>query len=294
MKCWYTTSRHGILDNSYQTPAEFKSTCRVVNYKGTLFLFYIGSEGDEHDDVCFTIKPSAAGWRNSGDVGAESYSGPPVGFVFKDKLYVLCSGKHPVRELRVSPRIAEYDDLSGRFFVSEFAIPFAGVPSLVELNGRLYMFYKESDGSSVWWRSTTDIATWSQPQTVKVDGVTTLTMERDLVAINYQGLIHLVASLDGTEGTVLIKFDGDSTWSRARVLIDTPATSTPGLVVHNGLLRIVFSGLIKDKNDRALHQYCYDGNSLSAPEVSLNLGAKFDVSMAVQDGLLYVMYHGNN
>lgn len=292
MKCWYTSSRYGILNNSYSTSADMKSTCRVVNYKGTLFAVYI-REGDG-DKVGFIIKPSAAGWASPLDVGAESHSGTPAVFVFKNKLYVLCSGEYHARELITAPKLAEYDDLSGRFSVSDFATQFDGTPSLVELNGRLYMFYKGVEGSSILWKSTTDMSTWSEPQAVKIDGVNDLRTELEPVAISYQGLIHLVANMGGAQGTMLIKFDGDSAWARGRVFIEAPYSSTPGLAVHNGLLRIVFSGLIDARSDRALHQYCYDGNSLSAPDVSLNLGAKYEVSMAVQDGLLYVLYHGQD
>lgn len=292
MKCWYTSSRYGILNNSNPTSADIKSTCRVVNYRGSLFAVYITEGVGDH--VSFIVKPSGAQWESPLDVGTESLSGAPDVFVFKDKLYVLSSGYHHPRELTVSPRLAVYDDLGGRFSVSDFSTQFAGVPSLVELNGHLYMFYKDLGSNIVLWKSTTDMTSWSEPQAVKVDGVYDLVTDLDPIAISYQGLIHLFSNSGSKEGTSLIKFDGGSAWTRARVFVEKSFSSTPGLAVHNGLLRIVFSGLITPQGDRALHQYCYDGNSLSARDVSLNLGAKFAVSMAVQDGLLYVLYHGKN
>ncbi|MCY1449500.1 hypothetical protein D9M71_662390 [compost metagenome] len=64
------------------------------------------------------------------------------------------------------------------------------------------------------------------------------------------------------------------------------------MAIHNGLLKLVFSGWKGNLGSRALDLFCYDGNVVSEPDTSLALGAKFQVSMAVQDGVLCVLYHG--
>jgi len=292
MKCWYTLSRFGILNNSYATPADIKSDCCVVNYKGTLFCAYIAEGSDQN--VKFISKPSAAGWGNPLEVGAESLSGSPAVFVFRNKLYVLCSGRHIVREQSVSAHLAEYDDLTGRFTVTEFAAQFVGGPSLVEHNEQLYMFYKEPDSTTVLWKSTRDMVNWSEAKPVKIDGALNLSCALDPVAISYQGLIHLVANNELGKGSLLIKFDGDTAWTRARTWITRDYSSPPGLAIHNGLLKVAFSGWKGNLSTRAIDLYGYDGNAISEPDTSMRLGAKFRVSMAVQDGILYVLYHGQD
>ncbi len=122
-----------VLSNSLATPADMKYGCRVVNYKGTLFCSYIADGEDEH--VSFITKPSAASWSAPVEIGIESLSGPPAIFVFNNKLYVLCSGQHHPRELSVSAKLGEYDDLSGGFNAIDFPIQFSGGPSVVEHNG---------------------------------------------------------------------------------------------------------------------------------------------------------------
>lgn len=292
MKIWCTSSRYGILNNSTSLPADLKSGCRLVNYKGALFCAYI-SEGDGYQ-VKVIVKPSGSGWENPIEVGAESLSGVPSIFVFNDKLYVLCSGEIHPRELTVAARLAAYDDLSGTFTVTDFSTSVDGTPSLVTLNGKLHMFYKELGSRQVLWKSTRDMVTWSDAQVVTSDGATALMCACDPAAISYQGLIHLMARDESSQGTRLLKFDGESAWTRASTLIDSNYGYAPGMTVHNGLLKMAFTAWKKDLNNRAIFQYSYDGNALSTVDISLNLGAKFDVSMAVQDGILYVLYHGQD
>lgn len=134
------------------------------------------------------------------------------------------------------------------------------------------MFYTVPGTTTVLWKTTRDMLTWSEAKTLKMDSTLELSCTLDPVAISYQGLIHIVANNELGKGSLLLRFDGDAAWTRAKSFIGQDYSSSPGMAIHNGLLKLVFSGWKGNLGSRALDLFCYDGNVVSEPDTSLALG----------------------
>ncbi|MGE8418457.1 hypothetical protein [Pseudomonas sp.] len=296
MKCWYTYSRSGILSNQFSFSVNMEYPGKIINHKGVLFLFYVaeGNGGTDGGARLMTKVSVADAWSDPVGIEFGTFLHEAMSvFTFKDKLYVLCSGDAPSYDLVTPPRLAEYDELTGAFTVANFSTDYRRGASFVENNGRLYMFYKAPGTTALLWRSTGDMATWSTPRSVKIDGVRDLHPAVEPAVISYHGLIHLIVKSGTQPGWELMRFDGESAWACTRTFIGKDHPSSPGVAIHNGLLKVAFSDT-RPNGSRGLDLYAYDGNSLSSPESSFELGAQFQVSMAVQDDYLYVVYRGRS
>jgi len=290
-KIWTTSSPHGILDHSFPTAGATEEACRVAHFRGRLYCVYIDGVR-ELDGIKVISKASTAGlWSQPAVVSETPARWAPCIFTFRDQLHVLYATTLGTTDLLT------LDEASGLFvFNRALNLSLEMTPSLAEVAGRLLMFFHVHENAvNVWQRSTLDLKEWSRSETVKVDGVHSLHSYLSPVAITYQRLIHLVYK-DSAGGFHLLKFDGVRQWSRAQRLLDNDYPCSPAAVVHNGLLKLLFTQATAasegPKAHYEIHQYAYDGNVLGPVTVSTALGATNSPGAAVQDGVLHVLYRG--
>lgn len=284
MKLWYSASEHGILDHSLVTTAQSSTTCRVATYGNRLFCVYLAP--DTHV-VTFIGKTADTGWSAPVDVVDRLPArGTPTAFVFNDRLQVVFNA---AQGESVSIR-ATYDNERNDFPTQRLGVPFKGTPSFVQLDATLHMFYVLEDSDNIVHRYSTDAVQWSRPALLKHANGSGVLSNLNPVAVVYQGLIHVFyKALDGN--FYLTKFDGNTAWTRPRVFINDSYGHSPGAVVHNGMLNLVFS----ERADAAaydLYHYRYDGNCLSPVTLSSNLAARESIGLGVLSGKLHAVYCG--
>lgn len=284
MKLWYSASEHAILDHSYVTPAQASTSCKLATYADTLFCVFL--EQDTHR-VQYLSKTADTAWTAPADVVDRLPArGTPSVFVFNERLHVVFNA---VQGASVAIR-ATYDDTRHDFPTQRLGVSFRSTPAFVQFKAKLHMFYLLEDSDSIGYRSSPDAVQWSRPALVKhVNGIGAVSHVNP-VAVVYQGLIHVVyKTLDGK--FYLTRFDGDRAWTRSRVFIPVDYGHSPGVVVHNGLLHLLFA----DNAGAATHDlyhYCYDGNALSPVTLSSNLAATQSIGVGVLAGKLHAVYCG--
>ncbi|OLS58906.1 hypothetical protein [Pseudomonas putida] len=283
-KLWASVSPHGILDNTCATSAVTDGSCRMVSHQGTLYCVYIDGPGNPGPIKCIT-RTSIADWGEPKTIGEVHSKFPPSIFVFNERLHLLIAGVFGKTLLMT------LNPASGQFELDHWTdMNISETASAAVLSGRLHLFYQTPDGSNLLHRSTTDLKVWTKPVYVKSDGKNTARSWISPLAITYQGLIHLVyKEVDGDFR--LIRFDGDSHWTRGSRLLADNFHHSPAGVVHNGLLKLLFSDKVGYPT-YDIHQYAYDGNVLGPATISTELGAAKSVGAAVLDGVLHVLYRG--
>ncbi|WP_175649409.1 hypothetical protein [Pseudomonas sp. Marseille-P9899] len=290
MHIFYTSSAHGILNHSLQTPASTRGGCGVAVHGGTLFCVYI-DEFDIWGQVKVITKTEQGAWTAPVDLGPRIYaSQAPAIFTVGKNLYVFVVVKGA--DGSSACWRFTYDDATGAFMMGPLPnlTNITRPPSFVEMDGMLYMFYSRPN-KIIAWRKTRDFTTWSDEQWIYEEGANLLLCENPPTVIWYQGLIHVFAT-DTNGNHQLLKFDGGTNWTRPRLFIAEKYTHPPSAVVHNGLLKVVFNGPASAPNRRDLFQYGYDGNATSPPTVSSNLMATERVGLGVLAGRLYALYRG--
>lgn len=293
-------SLHGIFQGFSTLGEHAIDGCRIAQHKGSLFCVYVGT----NREIMYAIKPSSAPWQtpllakhdsaHDGYMAIEPVENPvPAAFSlasnnvpslvsFKDALWMIYTDDAGSTVFR------RWDEHRSEFIlIRERALTVQQSASFAQLNDTLYMFYKVASSNNIICASTTDMEHWSRPRLIKKDGINTVTSNVSPAAITYQGLIHLVYK-DTKGGFYLVKSDGEH-WTGAIALIPADYTHSPGIAVHNGLLKLVFCNL-PNAASSALYQYSYDGNALSPVMPSTLLSATGTPALSTQDGKLIVTY----
>lgn len=290
-KIWTTSSPHGILDHSYITAATTEEACRVAHFKGRLYCVYIDGIR-EFGTVKVISKASSAGlWSEPVVVSETPPRWAPCIFTFRDRLHIVFASTLGTTDLLT------LDEPSGLFvFNRTLDIFLEMTPTVAQVAGRLQLFHHlHDDAVNIWRRSTLDLKDWTRGETVKSDGLSAVRSNLSPVAVTYQRLIHLIYK-DVAGGFYLIKFDGVQQWTRAQLLLREDYPHSPAAVVHNGLLKLLFTQATAESQGPdvhyEIHQYAYDGNVLGPLAVSTGLGATNSPGAAVQDGVLHVLYRG--
>lgn len=283
-KIWATVSPHGILDNTCATAAVTDDSCRVASHRGTLYCVYVDGPGLP-GPIRYITRTALSDWSEPKALGELHSHFCPAIFTFAERLHVLVPG------VLGRAALMTLNPTSGQFELDSWLdMNMAATPSSAVLAGRLYLFFKLKDSTNLQYRSTSDLANWSKAAYVKSDRSNTARSHQSAVTITYQGLIHLFYK-DVGGNFYLIRFDGDGHWTRGQQLLQERFNHTPAAVVHNGLLKLLFS----DKQGVAeydIHQYAYDGNVLGPATVSTELGAAKSIGAAVLDGVMHVLYRG--
>lgn len=293
-------SLHGIFQDFSTLGEHAIDGCRIALHKDSLFCVYAGA----NREIMYAIKPPSAPWgaplsakhdsAHDGYTAVEPVENPaPVVFSlssnnipslvsFQDALWLIYTDDDKSTVFR------RWDEHRIEFtLVRKRPWPVQQSASFAQLKDKLYMFYKVESSNNIFYISTTDMVNWSTPALIKKDGINTVTTYVSPAAITYQGLIHLVYK-DTKGGFYLVKSDGEH-WTGAIALTPADYTHSPGIAVHNGLLKLVFCNLLNAASS-ALYQYSYDGNALSPAMASTLLSATGTPALGTQDGKLIVTY----
>lgn len=283
MHLYSTSSVHGILDHTERLPGQTEGSCRVVEFSGRLFCVYV--EGTSRlGRPSYISRSAASNWTEPQPVidGVRCREAPHP-FVYGGKLHVLVCSEGGIVSL------STYDEARGTFGGAVVQkMEYSLTPCTAVLKGTLHVFYRWGRGY-IGHYSTTDLAKWRRENyTIADAGVPALT-NLCPVAITYQGLIHLVyKSRNG--GFYLVNYDDNAHSTRPRLLVSEDYGHSPGITVHNGLLKLLFSSKADMPFD--LYAYGYDGNALSVPTRSSALSATESPSATVLDGTLVACYRG--
>jgi hypothetical protein len=277
MNLQVTTNSQGILSGSTSIAPNTAAGCRATLHNGTLFCVY---RADTFGRVQIIKKPQGEAWQSPEPQSRMSAIELPVLVSFNDTLYLFYKAADEVTY------VCTYDERLGRFKQTEqLDVVVVETPSFAVLNGVLNMFYKTPAGRNIYHRRTTDVHSWAEQPIIKKDGVNTAITELSPVAITYQNLIHLIYQDDDSSETLLQKTDG-GVWSGPARLVAKHYAHSPGVAVHNGLLKLIYADA-----SHVLHQYAYDGNAISpvVPSTSLKCDTA-SPALAVQDGFLTALY----
>lgn len=272
----YTQNLHGIQSGSRLLGEASSGGCRMVLHKGTLYCAYvIGGMVRISSRRAFSALWSV-GTPNTSFVGTAI----PGLVSFDDRLVIVYTNASG------NAVVCQYNETTQTF--TQMSVLTGGLtqtPTFAVLHGVLHMFYKRPGYASIFHTTTTDLVSWTGWTTVLKDNVNNAYSHLSPVATLYQNLIHLIYKDRDDQKVYLQKADGEN-WTSSILLIEKPYDHSPGLTVHNGLLKLIFIG-----NDRRLDQYTYDGNAISPviPSSGLQSGPG-SPGLAVQDGALVAVF----
>jgi hypothetical protein len=274
----YTQNLHGIFSGSTLLDEASSESCRMVLHKGILYCAYL-SGGEIR---LSSRQSSSAQWSlGTPSTGLVSTTLPGLAS-FKGQLVIV------YKNTSGNIAVCKYDETAQTFTqTAELTDGLSQTPTFSVLNGVLFMFYKHSGFSSVFYRTTINLVTWTTWKTLQKDKDNNISTYLSPVATLYQSLIHLIYEDRDDKKVYLLKSDGEN-WTSSILLINRRYGHSPGLTVHNGLLKLIFIG----KNNR-LDQYTYDGNAVS-PVIPSNgiLCGPGSPGMAVQNGALVAVFPG--
>lgn len=304
MKLNSTENIHGIMQGFSTLTTEAEDGCRTALHNGTLFCVYLG----KGRKITYLRKAQNSEWgapvvlayptpSNSNYVTEEqsinndqSYTSVystaqdniPSLVSFNNKLWLIYTDEFGSTEFRT------WDESHAAFvYVRQRALNIGESATFAQINNMLYMFYKLHDSSNIYFTHTLDMEHWSEPALIKKDGINAAKTYLSPVAITYQGLIHLIYK-DREGGFFLLKSDG-KIWTSPIAFIGADYGHSPGIAVHNGLLKLVFCNLAKAATP-VLYQYGYDGNAISPVVASTMLSAGGSPALSTQNGKLAVTY----
>lgn len=278
MKLNSTENLHGILQGFSTLTADTEGDCRTALHNGTLYCVYVG----EGRKIKYMTKPQNANWGRPTTLEGNTISTNLPSLVsFNNRLWLINTDEQ-------STVIRVWDESHAAFLYRRRQTPnIDQSATFAQLNNKLYIFYKVRDGHNIYCTTTLDMENWSKSIPIKKGGPNTINTYTSPVAITYQGLIHLFYK-DTQGGFFLLKSDGEN-WTSPIPFIVADYGHSPGIAVHNGLLKLVFCNL-SNTPSRVLYQYCYDGNSLSPVVASTMLSASGSPALSTQDGQLIAVY----
>ncbi|QVM89501.1 hypothetical protein JYG34_15860 [Pseudomonas entomophila] len=297
-------ARQGLLNASQTMTIETQKSCRVTVLKDKLYCVYVVDE----DQLFITSRTRAGAWSESEDLGTRSLSGLPAVFTHDDKVYVHASGDYsdPTLGMSSGTTLCIYNPVNGALD-RKIAYGTYGTPSVVEHRGRFHMFWRQNPAGQVLCANSTNGSYWYPGPGLYPDGAgqPTLKSSRDVVACVYQGLIHVFYMTEA--GLCLIRFDGESGWSRGQLFIDKFYTEMPSVVVHDGMLIVAFADTSQDGigntisvlpgaqslgNEGGIDLYRYDGHVVSSVDRSIGIVAEGAPACGVLDGELNLIFPG--
>lgn len=281
MKISSTENIHGILQSSTTLASDAITgrSCRTALHNGILYCVYLNNQRK----IMYIMKPQYANWGTPIMLEPATVSENTPSLVsFNGLLWLTYTNTSGSTVFRV------WDESKATFlYVREKQIEVSQSASFAQVNDKLHMFYKLSASSNIFSASTSDMETWTRPVTIKKDGIKSISTNLSPVAITYQGLIHLIYK-DSEGGFFLLKGDGER-WTSRIALISADYYHSPGIAVHNGLLKLIFTNF-SSIPPFDLSQYSYDGSSLSPVVASTLLSACESPALSTQDGTLIATF----
>lgn len=303
MKLNSTENMHGIMQGFSTLTADANDGCRTAVHNGVLYCVYLSGRRE----IMYMIKRPNMNWENPVVLehasARNAYSIDPLpadaqsSFVAE---YITRKGNLPsLVSFNNLLWLIYTDDIGTTVFRAwsenhatflpehQQELDIEHSASFAQLNNTLYMFYKYHGNSDIYYSHTSDMEHWSTPFIIKTDHSDTIASNLSPVAITYQGLIHLFYK-DQHGGFFLLKSDGEH-WTSPIAFISGDYLHSPGITVHNGLLKLAFCSL-SHAPSTALYQYTYDGNALGPVVASMQLRAGGSPALNTQDGKLIATY----
>ncbi|MFK0095134.1 hypothetical protein [Pseudomonas sp. NPDC090592] len=273
----YSQNLHGILSRSTLLDETSSQDCRMVRHNDVLYCVYFNG-----DEIRMLSRRPSSAWTSVTAITGKTSANVPGLVSFKDDLVMVYGD---ATNMTV---VCRYNEASRTFItMAHIQAQLSQTPAFAALNGILHMFYKVQNSSNIMYATTSDLINWSQMPVVKNNGNQSLLTYMSPVAATYQNLIHLIYQDKADKRYYMLKCDGEN-WTSSISLIDKRYPHSPGLCVHNGLLKLLFSG-----DGSKLDQYCYDGNAVSPLVSSIKLDCgEGSPALAVQQGALVAVYAG--
>ncbi|MFJ4434116.1 hypothetical protein ACIPZG_24660 [Pseudomonas sp. NPDC089395] len=299
-------SHLGLLNASLPLPVCSPKGCRLLAMGNVLYCFYLG-DGNE---VMMTSRLATGAWSVPVDLKFPSLSGLPAVYGYNGRIHVFTSAEanNPITRTNGSKVLHWQSGEDIRIHLN-LSMNVFGSPSVAELNGKLYVFWREPGYGELRWGNSTTGIDWLRQGHVHPEGQSRLARSLwDPVVCTYQRLLHVFYQSE--QGLSLIRFDGDSGWSRGQLLVDKPYHCMPAVFVHDGLLTLAYANLqsadqtlsvtapteqsMGDLHDGdvegTLDLYRYDGNVLGRVDRSIGMVVKGVPAAAVVDGELNLIF----
>ncbi|WDY56197.1 hypothetical protein [Pseudomonas sp. PSKL.D1] len=272
-----------------------------------LYCFYLGDDCQ----VMMTSRHALGSWSVPVELGIQSFSGLPAVYTFKGRIYVYSSA-----EIGLLPTGGNRSRLLSwtpgeEIRLDEMTLNVYGAPSVAERNGKLYLFWRNSGFGELRWATSSLGDEWHNAGYIRPQGMgqSLARSAWDPVVCLYQRLLHVFYQTK--QGLALIRFDGETGWSRGQLLIDKTYHYMPAVFVHDGLLTLAFANLSSpdatvsvttppdEQTMGNIHEsdvqgtldlVRYDGNALGLVDRSIGVLVKGAPSAAVLAGDLYVVF----
>ena len=298
---WYTETNN-IWHNSYPIiDDETLYPGHLVSYKGMLFCFYKSETFlDNKKNNIFYIKKEDIPHSWSRPDSIEKFGDFNEGLsvaLYKDRILIACrnSDNNNIKKIKL---ISYYNNTFHDAI--HYNIESSNDLSLLIFNNKIHLFFTdtkksichfllEDDNHPNNYKDLGKVTYWPNTDFSKI--ISTSISPKTIV---YQGIIYLIYRDLDNSGWYFINFDGQR-WSFPTCFTKTNYTYSPGLAIHNGLLKVAFvgsTGNIDSISDRVIYQYCYDGNKWSSPVPSSDILAEKGINMASYKGKLFAVYPG--
>ncbi|RAU44657.1 MULTISPECIES: hypothetical protein [unclassified Pseudomonas] len=276
MHLYYTHNLNGILSDEIELYSASDRGCRTAVHHGLMYCTYLD---EELGNVKVISKRGALGWDFVDGVDAVSSIVPAL-VSHNDGLYLIYANN------KQHMKVCRYNEVSKRFVaVPRLFGDLSETPTFAALNGVMHMFCTVPDSENIFRKSSSDMMEWTRSSIVPTGSDGPAMTHLSPVAITYQNMIHLFYRDRRDRRFWMMKYDGFK-WSRRVLLIDQAYEHSPGITIHNGLLKLIFAG-----NTGALELYGYDGNAISPPALSHSLTCSTaSPSAASHNGELNVVF----
>ena len=305
---WYTEVDN-IWDNSYNVITNHWTTYpgHLVPYKEDLFCFYKSDiyTYETKSDIFYVIKDrNGPSWSNKSchikDLGNDNQYLTAVS-VEGRYILIACLSKHD----RIQTIDFQYDDQGKITYSNHRFFPDLGPKStnysLVVFYNNIMLFFVDKDSVINYvvisekgdkYLSKEQVKYWPGCPYQK-----SISTSVDPKAIVYEGLLYLIyTDHSRKDGWYYITYNKEK-WSFPTRFTNINYEYSPGLAIHNGLLKVAFIGKIYNEggngiSDRVIYQYCYDGTSWSHSVPSSSLSAGYSVNMATCKNKFFAVYNG--
>lgn len=294
MNLWYTET-DDIWANSYSTNSkETSHVGHLIAYKDKLYCFYIVDNALNGSNIFYMTKDKNGSWSESKPVGKLGDNNTTLSIdLYGDKILIASGTSNDIKLITY-----EKDSFSN---IITHNIRFSYNFSLSIFNNKINLFLRGADEDGIWhfeleeennkYKNLGKVKYWEGWSSFSKEIHASVSPK----TIVYQGLLYLIYAAPDKDGWYYVKLDKGS-WSYPTRFTRINYSHSPGLAIHNGLLKVAFVGSIDKRtdrlSDRTIYQYCFDGNSWSLPAVSTHLLAGNGVNMASYMGDLFAVYPG--
>lgn len=305
---WYTQVVDNIWDNSHTLTYPNSTTYpgNLVPYNNDLLCFY-KSDFDplmSKSDIFWVVKDkNELSWNKYGHIKELGNNNQYLTAASIKGSYILvaCLGS----DNHIKTIDCVYNDKEEMKYSNLKYLPTLGVNStdfsLVVFDDKIMLFFIDKDSvinyvviseNGKEYLSKEKVRYWPDSNYEKL--IRTSIAPKVIV---YEKLLYLIYADPSRDGWYYTTSYDTKNWNFPTCFTKINYEYSPGLAIHNGLLKVAFIGKIyngKDNSvsDRVIYQYCYDGTSWSHSVPSSVLSAGYSVNMATYNNKLFAAYIG--